>query len=472
MKRYFTSLLLLLTITLSMSAQDLKGIWVGTVHLTGMEPPEVAFEITADNGGKLRSRMHVINQQVFNIETENLVATGGRLQMDIPAMNTHYEGQLINDSTLAGFFLMKDKRKFSFELKKRDALPVAALKRPQEPVPPLPYQEEEVVFDNANASVSLAGTLSLPAGRGPFPAAVLVSGSGPSDRNETVFTHRFFLVLADYLTRQGIAVLRVDDRGVGKSTGDYESATNEDQADDALAGVRYLQSRKEINPRAIGLIGHSLGGEIAPIAAASPDVAYAVLMAGSASDMVTAYNESIVAVGKGSGASAAAIDLNVRLVDKVLEVIRAEPNDSIAKIKLAAALLPFDREVAQLSARDREIMELTQPLHAEEFYPFLSRPRRADLFRHQAAILQKVKCPVLAINGSKDVQVLPAQLPRIEKALREGGNKQVTIKLFPGKNHLFQNATTGLPSEYPDIAQTIAPDVLAYVATWIKHRVY
>ncbi|NML38147.1 alpha/beta fold hydrolase [Chitinophaga sp. G-6-1-13] len=471
MKRYFTSLLLL-TLTSSINAQDLKGIWVGTVNLTGMEPPEVAFEISANSAGQLRSRMHIINQKVFNIETENLVAAGGQLKMDIPAMSTHYEGRLINDSTLSGFFLMKDKRKFSFELKKRDALPVAAQKRPQEPVPPLPYQEEEVTFENRHAGVSLSGTLSLPTGKGPFPAVVLIPGSGPSDRNETIFTHKVFLVLADYLTRAGIAVLRADDRGVGKSTGNYESATNEDFAEDALAGVRYLQSRKEVNPRAIGLIGHSLGGEIAPITAASPDVAYAVLMAGSASDMATAYNESITAVGKGSGASAAAIKVNVRLMDKVLEVIGAEPNDSIAKIKLAAALLPFDKEVAQLSARDREIMELTQPLHAEEFYPFLSGPRRADFFRNQAAILQKVKCPVLAINGSKDVQVLPAQLPRIEKALRDGGNKQVTIKLFPGKNHLFQNAKSGLLAEYPDIEQTIAPDVLAYMAAWIKHRVY
>lgn len=471
MKRFFTSLLLL-TATFSINAQHFKGIWVGTVNLTGMEPPEVAFEIAADSAGQLRSRMHIINQKVFNIETENLMAIGGQLTMDIPAMSTHYEGLLINDSTLSGFFLMKDKRKFPFELKRRDALPTAALRRPQEPVPPLPYREEEVTFVNRKAGVSLVGTLSLPAGKGPFPAAVLISGSGPSDRNETVFTHKVFLVLADHLTRAGIAVLRVDDRGVGKSTGDYESATNEDLADDALAGVHYLQSRKELNPRAVGLIGHSLGGEIAPIAAASPDVAYAVLMAGSASDMITAYNESIMAVGKGSGASAEAIKVNVRLMDKVLEVIAAEPSDSIAKIKLAATLLPFDAEVARLSARDREIMELTQPLHAEEFYPFLSGPRRADFFRDQSAILRKVKCPVLAINGSKDVQVLPAQLPRIEKALREGGNKQVTIKLFPGKNHLFQNANTGLPVEYPDIEQTIAPDVLAYMAKWIKQRVY
>ncbi|MBC9929774.1 alpha/beta hydrolase family protein [Chitinophaga qingshengii] len=470
MKRYYF-LLMLLVINFSLKAQDLKGFWIGTLKLMGEEPPEVAFEITANAQGQLQSRIHILNQKVFDVATEHLVATGGRLEMDIPAMSTRFEGSLVNDSTISGFFLMNDKRKFTLNLGKRASLPVAKLKRPQEPVPPLPYQEEDILFPNTAAGVTLAGTLSLPAGKGPFPAVVLISGSGANDRNETIFTHKVFLVLADYLTRAGIAVLRADDRGVGKSTGDYESATNEDLAADALAGVQYLHTRKEILSRGIGLIGHSLGGDIAPIAALSPEVAYAVLMAGTASDMETAVKEAVAVMGERSGATPAAIKINARLIHDVFSIIKSEPNDSVAKIRIAAALLPLDKEIAQLSARDREIMELTQPLHVEEFLQFLSGPRRADLLRNQAGVLKRVKCPVLAINGSKDVQVLPKELKRIEKALKAGGNQQVTIKAFEGKNHLFQNAKTGLLSEYPDIEETIAPDVLAYVAAWIKNKV-
>ncbi|RBL89377.1 alpha/beta hydrolase family protein [Chitinophaga flava] len=469
MKSTCTLLLLLITISFSLQAQNVKGVWIGTLKLEG-DPPQVAFEIFEDIEGGLHSLMHVINQKNFNIKVENLRVTGKDLQMDIPTMSAHFEGQLVNDSTIAGFLLMNDKRKFTLNLTRTAALPVVKLRRPQEPVPPLPYREEDVVFVNKAAGVSLAGTLSLPPGGSRFPAVVLISGSGPNDRNETIFTHKVFLVLADYLTRAGIAVLRVDDRGVGNSTGDYESATNEDLAADALAGVQYLQTRHEINPQAVGLIGHSLGGEIAPIAALSPEVAFVVLMAGSACPAEVSYYEGCEAVGKLHGATPQGIATNRKVLDAVFNIIKTEPNDSIAKLKLAARLKELDPEVAKLSAKDRLIMELSHPLRVEDFLSLLSVPRRADFARDLVAIVKQVKCPVLAMNGSKDQQVMPSQLKRIEKALHAGGNKQVTIKLFEGKNHLFQNAKTGSVSEYEEIEETIAPDVLAYMATWIKQR--
>ena len=154
--------------------------------------------------------------------------------------------------------------------------------RPQEPKKPYPYIEEEVVYENKEAEITLAGTLTLPPGKSSFPAVLLITGSGPQDRDETVYGHYPFLVLADYLTRQGVAVLRVDDRGVGESTGDFSQATSEDFASDVLAGIGYLKTRKEINPEQIGLIGHSEGGLIAPmVAIKSPDVAFIILMAGT-----------------------------------------------------------------------------------------------------------------------------------------------------------------------------------------------
>ena len=321
--------------------------------------------------------------------------------------------------------------------------------KPQEPERPYPYLDEEVTYRNAQDAVTLAGTLTLPPTGGPFPAVILITGSGQEDRDESLFGHRPFLVLADHLTRRGIAVLRVDDRGVGGSIGDVSQATSEDFARDVLAGVEYLKTRREIDPRRIGLIGHSEGGIIAPLAAVdSNDVAFIILMAGPGVPGDLLLEGQIAALMKADGASQAAIDAVLQEQRRVIGIIKSET----------------DPNRAQESLRNAGYSEAqVQAWTTKWFYFFVTHDPRETL--------RQIPCPVLAINGSLDLQVLASvNLPAIEQALREGGNPDFTVKELPRLNHLFQTAQTGNLGEYAMIEETMSPVALETMATWIEAR--
>jgi pimeloyl-ACP methyl ester carboxylesterase len=326
------------------------------------------------------------------------------------------------------------------------APPAARPVRPQEPTPPYPYREEQVTFVNAKAGITFAGTLTLPASSAASPAVVLITGSGAQDRDETVAGHKPFLVLADTLTRRGIAVLRVDDRGVGGSGGTMATATSEDFVDDALAAVAYLTARKDIDTRHIGLVGHSEGGLIAPIAATrSKDIAFIVLMAGPGitGDQILFLQGA--AIMRANGASEAAISRNREVQEKLFDIIRTEKDDAAAREKIKA-VAPGQERVA-----------------TPWFRYFLSYD--------PVPVLQKVTCPVLAINGEKDLQVpYRENLDAIGKALRAGGNPDATTLSMPNLNHLFQTSQTGSPSEYAKIPETIAPVALDAISDWILKR--
>jgi len=333
--------------------------------------------------------------------------------------------------------------------------------RPQEPQPPFPYMEEEVEFSHDD--ITLAGTLTLPKGDGPFPAVVLVSGSGPQDRNEEIFQHKPFLVIADHLTRAGIGVLRYDDRGVGKSTGVFGLSTSVDFKEDAMAGVRFLRAHDRIDSKRIGMIGHSEGGLIAPMAAAeSDDLAFIVLLAGPG---VSGKEVLVHQVGLLSKAGGIGAEYVVKIQDeqrKVIDLVLADaPEKEIrAQVKkFIEAQLGGEGATASDSAVDQTVVQFQSPW----FKYFLGYdPRPA---------LRKLKIPVLALNGEKDLQVDPAQnLPEIEKALKEGGNPDFTTLEFPSLNHLFQKASTGSIVEYYSLEETIHPPVLDTMQNWILER--
>jgi fermentation-respiration switch protein FrsA (DUF1100 family) len=330
------------------------------------------------------------------------------------------------------------------------------LHRPQEPKSPYPYRVEEVVYENAG--ITLAGTLTLPDSGAPFPAVLLISGSGAQDRDETMFGHRPFLVLADNLTRRGIAVLRVDDRGVGGSTGDLSQATSEDLADDVLAGVEYLKTREEINPQQIGLIGHSEGGIIAPIVAVqSPDVAFIVMMAGTGLPGEDILYTQGALIARANGVSEEEIAQNRVLQERLFAVLKQEQNDTVAEEKL--------REILDET-------ELSEENKQTQIQTMLTPWFRYFLTYDPAPTLMNVQIPVLAINGEKDLQVPPKEnLQAIEEALEAGGNQDYTIKELPGLNHLFQTAQTGLPSEYAKIEETMSPSALTVIGDWIVHQI-
>ncbi|HQG47057.1 MAG TPA: alpha/beta fold hydrolase, partial [bacterium] len=293
------------------------------------------------------------------------------------------------------------------------------------------------------------GTLTRPASGGPFPAAVLITGSGPQDRDEALMGHRPFLVLADYLTRHGIAVLRMDDRGVGKSKGSFAAATTPDFTGDALAGVAYLKSLPFVQPRQIGLIGHSEGGIVAPMAAnRSRDVAWIILLAGTGLPGEEILYRQGELIARASGASAAAIANERTIQEKLFAVVKTEKNDSLAAAKLRPIL---EAAIAGLSEEEKKAMGPADLYFNGQIRQITSPWFRYFLTYDPVPALKRVKCPVLAINGALDLQVPPREnLQAIERALQAGGNRDYTVRLFPGLNHLFQNATTGAPSVRPD----------------------
>ncbi len=341
--------------------------------------------------------------------------------------------------------------------------------RPQEPKKPYPYVEEEVTYENTKAKVKFAGTLTLPPGDGPFPAVLLITGSGAQDRNEEIFNHRPFLVLADHLTRRGIAVLRVDDRGVGGTSKGNDNATSEDFAEDVRAGVAFLKTRKEIDPKRVGLIGHSEGGLIAPMVAAdSNDVAFIVLLAGPGVSGEQIMLKQGAAMLKATGIGNPFIARNLKLQQRLFEAIRAEKDEKALEKRLRDVIAD---EEAQIAEDDKKMFSGLKA-QAESQIPMLrSAWLRFFLNYDPRVTLRKVRCPVLAANGEKDLQVdIADNLTAIRKALEEGRNGDFTIKQFPNLNHLFQTCELGTVTEYGRIEETFAPAALEYIGDWIVKR--
>ena len=341
------------------------------------------------------------------------------------------------------------------------------LVRPQEPTKPYSYYSEDITFENKIAGISLAGTLTLPKKDGVFPVVILISGSGPQNRDEELLGHKPFLVLSDYLTKNGIAVLRYDDRGVGQSKGDFKTATSSDFATDVESAISYLKTRKEINKKKIGLIGHSEGGLIAPmVASKSKDVAFIVLLAGTGiqGDQILLLQQKLI--GKASGISDVDLQKNEIANRKVFDIVNKSNNldqlnnDLTTYIKQSLKDNPTEEKPAGMSDDDFVKLQVKQ----------ITNPWMQYFIKYNPApALEKVKCPVLAINGEKDLQVPPKEnLEAIKKALTKGGNKKVTTKEFPNLNHLFQECETGLPDEYAKIEQTFSPTALTEILKWIQ----
>ncbi|PSL33911.1 alpha/beta hydrolase family protein [Dyadobacter jiangsuensis] len=342
----------------------------------------------------------------------------------------------------------------------------AVAKKSQEPVPPFPYYSEVVTFQNTEAGISLSGTLTLPDKKGSYPAVILITGSGPQDRDETVFSHKPFLIIADYLTRQGFAVLRYDDRGTGKSTGDFSTATSKDFATDAESAITYLKSRNEIIPNKIGLAGHSEGGLVAAIAASqSKDVRFVISLAGPGAIGHEIMALQMELIARAGGVDKAGIAFIHQLNSEALEILQNSPDTAALRTNLTAFIQP--------KLKDYPSQMLPPGITAEQFFKNQINAMCGPWYQFLYNIdpghyFQKVTCPVLALNGSKDLQVDARQnLPAISKALKEGGNLNVTIKELPNLNHLFQESKTGHPSEYAGIEETFSPKALAIMSDWL-----
>lgn len=444
--------LLFLTVSTAAFTQNITGAWGGVLKVQGMQL-RLVFNVTK-SGNAYTSTLDSPDQGAKGIPVSSTSFENSTLKIAVASAGIQYEGTLGPDSTITGTFKQAG-QSFPLNLTKQKA--EVKVLRPQEPVKPYPYSEEDVTFENKGASITLAGTLTLPKKDGIFPVVVLISGSGPQNRNEELMGHKPFLVMSDYLTRNGIAVLRFDDRGVGKSTGSFKTATSADFATDVEAAIEYLKTRTEINKKKIGLVGHSEGGVIAPMVAAnSKDVAFIVLMAGTGvpGDEILLAQQTLI--GRASGIDSATLAESEKINRKGFELIKSSTD--VEKLKTDLAALLRQNNVPE-NAVSSAVAQTTTPW-------------MLYFIRHNpATVLQKVKCPVLALNGSNDLQVPKENLMAIKKALTKGGNKHVTTKELPGLNHLFQESKTGAPTEYATIEQTISPVALTELLTWLQAQV-
>jgi len=445
---------------------SIEGIWEGKLKVPGTEL-RIVFNISKNPDGILTATLDSPDQGVTDIPVEEVIFKDNTLHLEVKSAGSVFEGNVSEDFLVIEGEWKQSGQALPLTVKRVDK--AVEILRPQEPKKPYPYIEEEAIYENKEAGITLAGTLILPSGNGPFPAVLLITGSGPQDRNDTIYNHSLFLVLADYLTRQGIAVLRVDDRGVGESTGDFSQATSEDFASDVLAGVGYLKTREEINPEQIGLIGHSEGGLIAPmVAVQSPDVAFIVMMAGTGLTGEEILYLQGALISRAMGVNEEDIIKNRQFNEKIFSVIKEEKDKKNAEERLRQM---FMEDWEKVSDEEKEKIGDPEVYINAQLQSLLSPWLKFFLTYDPKPTLSKVKCPVLTINGEKDLQVPPKEnLSAIEEALVAGGNKNFTVKELPGLNHLFQTAQTGVPSEYAKIEETISPVALKIVGDWILEQ--
>ncbi|WP_133524686.1 alpha/beta hydrolase family protein [Flavobacterium sp. 245] len=446
------TILIIITALISfiMNGQEVQGQWNGLLKVPGTQL-RIVFHVNKTETG-YSATMDSPDQKAIGIPMEKATFENSVLKLEMPKALISYEGTLNKDNIIVGKFTQGGQ---SLELNlSKEIIQKKVYARPQEPQKPYPYYTEDVKFENKTDKVVLAGTLSLPKKEGNFPAVILISGSGGQNRDGETLGHKPFLVLADFLTKNGFAVLRFDDRGVAQSTGDISKATTADFARDVQAGVDYLQTREEINKNKIGLIGHSEGGVIAPIVAGnSKTIDFIVLLAGPGlrGDKLLLLQKE--AIERESGVSESEIQKSQEIFRGAYDIIIASSaNDENLKKNVKDYFASkYDENFAK---------SLTAQITNNWMYYFL----RMD----PAANLAKVKCPVLALNGTKDLQV-PAtvDLEAIKKTLLKAGNKNVTTKELANLNHAFQECKTGSPEEYEKNEQTFSPLALEEIASWM-----
>ncbi|MDR1170802.1 MAG: alpha/beta hydrolase [Prevotellaceae bacterium] len=465
MKRF---IILLITVVASLNSwgQDISGEWNGILKIQGIQL-RIVFHIQKTATG-YSATMDSPDQGAKGIPVTTASFDNKVLKLTVASAGIEYEGVLNADGNITGTF---KQMQMSMALNlTRETLETAKPRRPQEPSKPYPYHEEEVTFENKDDGVTLAGTLTLPAKTGTFPAVVLISGSGAQNRDSEIMGHKPFLVLSDYLTRNGIAVLRFDDRGTAASTGNIQTATSYDFSKDVAAGVKYLQSRKEIIKDKTGLIGHSEGGIIAPmLAARSKNIAFIILLAGGGvrGDSLLLLQQE--AINRASGMSETDIQI-AREINRKLYNIIIQTADTAQLRKDAVACLR--QEIAQHP--NLKPGNISEDAFMNTLIRQISSPWIHYFIRYNPAVaLEKVKCPVLALNGEKDLQVTPkANLEAIRSALEKGKNNRVTTMVLPGLNHLFQECATGLHTEYSSIEQTFSPLALDVILNWIRNQIH
>lgn len=443
----------------------IAGDWNGELNLMGKQL-RLVFHIV-ENEGSFETTMDSPDQGAYGMLADETTVEEDEISIIAKQMGINIKGTFIPDSNI---IKIKFKQAHINEdlILRRERIAKKELIRPQEPKI-FDYKQEDVEFVNPDGGHSLSGTLTIPK-TGVFDkVVVLVSGSGPQDRNEELLGHKPFLVLSDHLSRNGIAVLRYDDRGVGKSGGDFKSGTSMDFAEDATAAVEFLKSRPDMKGKKVGVMGHSEGGLIAPIVSTKTALDFIVLLAGPATNSTDLLIEQTEAIALAGGEKKEKVDRNVASSRLIFDYMNMNPDMPVGELRqgLTEILeeqfkLLSEEELEEMGDVDKEIKDQIKIITTPWFRYFLNF--------NPSDYLTQVTIPVLAVNGSLDLQVLPdSNLGAMDNYLKKAGNKNYTIKEFEGLNHLFQVSLdgTGSPNEYGSIEETFNKEAMTYITDWI-----
>ena len=436
-----------------MMAQNIEGTWHGLIEIPG-KPLKISFNIEK-NGSDFSATMDVPEQGAKGLPMNTVVFENNKLVMNLEMAGIVYEGIWENDEKINGKF-MQGGMVLPLNLSRKEQI-IEKPKRPQTPQPPFDYNVEDITIENTKEKFQIGGTLTLPKNKEFKTVVILISGSGQQNRNSALFDHQPFWVIADFLTKNGIAVLRYDDRGVGQTGGDVMNATSENFAEDVLAAVAYLKSRNDLKSKKIVLLGHSEGGLIAPLVATkSKDIAGLVLLAGPGVAGDVLLVEQSYLIGKASGLSEIQLNKVKETNTKIYEVIKTEKDLASIKAKLKPIL---EAEFANLdpAQKNQAVAQQMATVGSSWFQYFVKYDPKP--------VLEKINIPILALNGDKDLQV-PAKL-NIDAMKKIVPAKNLTTKIYPNLNHLFQTAQTGNVPEYATIEETFNEIVLMDIKSWI-----
>ncbi|MDP2161132.1 MAG: alpha/beta fold hydrolase [Flavobacterium sp.] len=454
--------LIIVFTTVFIHAQDITGDWKGSLKVMGTDLGLHFNFYKTDEG--YSGTMNVPQQKATGIHLTSVRYENETLSVFIEDATITYTAKLNANGDFDGTFTQRG-QEFNLVLT-RGALDVKKPNRPQEPKEPFDYEIEEVTFENTKANATFSGTLTYPKNKKSFPTVILISGSGPQDRNSEIFNHKPFWVIADYLTKNGIGVLRYDDRGVAKSTGNRKTATTHDFATDVEAAVAFLKTKKQIDSKKIGLLGHSEGGMIAPIVASKDkSIAFIVLLAAPGIPCIELLEEQAYRIGKAAGMNEEELTTSRKLNVTIYNLVKSDIDDNALTIQLKKVMdesLKDNMAYQNLSQAEKEktLAQQTEGITVPWFRSFMRFI--------PSAYIEKVTCPVFALNGEKDLQVISnTNLPAIATALKNAKNKNGITKEYPNLNHLFQESKTGKIEEYETLEQTFSPLVLEDIKNWI-----
>ncbi len=469
MKKIFVILSLLVTVSLPLIAQhkNISGIWEG--KLNAGVTLRIVFHLQKDTSGAYSGTMDSPDQGANGLPLGRISLIHDSVIIEVPIAKGYFRSLRVSDSVLNGVWL-QGPAKFPLELK--HVLAASVANRPQTPKPPFSYKVEDLVYSNADKSMQYGASFTYPAAGGPFPTAILITGSGQQDRDETLLEHKPFAIIADYLTKNGYAVLRVDDRGIGKSSaGNLATATSLDFAGDVENGLRYLKTRKEVDTTKLGLIGHSEGGLIASIVASrNRDINFVIMLAGPGVKGRDLLTGQMAAILKSAGIASSVITAYQPLYQQLMDFCLTEKDTAIAFAKSYKAFEEWkvQQPAATLNvlgfSGDENNFKIVHNLVAG----FSAAWMKYFLLTDPQPFIEKFSCRVLALNGSRDVQVLPAaNLAGIKAALEKSKSRKYETIQLEGLNHLFQHCKSCSPSEYGILEESFAPEALDAMGKWL-----